>query len=488
MSDDVNAPRRGPAGLLPKQMEFVKARRKPLLDALSKPRFQRDAITGELVFDPRTGEPVPMWANSIVIYRGGWRSGKTTGLCAKAIDNGRRHWPHPVLAVEPTFPMIRSVFVDGMVKFCKRVGLAWRWQETQKIFTVGRPGRYPVTIWCRSADSRESLEGVTAGSLVGDEWELWDPEILTTAMARVSAGPEESQQIALGGTPEGFGPGWELLEKDPAETTSIIVSRSSDNFFVRPSYVGDMRGRMSEEEASEKLDGVRTPPSSRVYTRFDRKEHCLSGPCVNENLARLELWCDFNEALMAWGVVLVDDAAKAFHVVGQIVQKHTDSQRHAVAARAWLIRWYAERNIHLTDDQLRARKIVAICDASSDEKTAVAPLTHVINMKEAGFVPRYALENPRVEDRVASVQKVLGDGRLTFDEEAAEYIVRCISMQPKAKDGSPNKDPALGLDHGSDVVGYGVMMHSPGFRPSTAYQEAARAARWERSKNFGSGK
>lgn len=464
--------KRGPAPLMPKQLEFVRARRKPLLDQFEQP-----------ILD---GDGRPRWAHSIVIFRGGWRAGKTTALCAKAIDNGRRHYPHPVLAVEPTFPMILGVFVDAMDKLCKLWKLALRWQEGKKILTVGR--RYPVKIWCRSATARESIEGVTAGSLVGDEWELWDPDILQTAMARVSAGPEESQQICLGGTPEGYGPNWELLEKDPAPTTTIITAKSSENLLIRKSYVADMRGRMSEEEAAEKLDGVRTPPSSRVYTRFDRQTHCLSGSCVDDRNAHIELWCDFNEAVMAWAAVLVDSHLKAFHVVGQIIGKNTDSQRQAVAAKEWLRRWFLEKEGRdISDAELRAMRIPAVCDASSDERNAITPLTHVVNMREAGFKPLYGAENPRVEDRVASVQKVLADVRLTFDERAAEYIVRCISSQPKKADGSPDKNPKLGLDHGADCVGYGIMWHSPGFKPSTAYQEERRAQRWAKSKDYGSG-
>lgn len=432
-------PRRGRAPLLPKQLELVSDQR-----------------------------------SKIIIYRGGYRSGKTTGLVAKAIDNGFRHWPHPVLAVEPSFPMIRSVFVASAIRLCREWKLACRWQESKKTLTIG--GRRPITIWCRSADAPRSLEGLTVGSLVGDEWELWDVEALKVAMARVSIGPEDAQQIVLGGTPEGFGPGYELLEANRAPTTNIIVSRTRDNRFVRKSYEADMRSRLSDAEGAEKLDGERTAPEGRVYTRFDRGVHCKAKDVRELRRWSLEVWCDFNVSTMAWAFVLVSEDRRRFHVVGEIVGKNTDSQKQAAAAKRWVREWC------LRNGRAMPARMKAVCDASGDERSAITPLSHVANLQEAGFDPQFGKMNPRVEDRIATLQKTLG-GRvgedffpvnITFDEQAAPYIVRCIANQPKNPDGSPNKDPKIGLDHGADAIGYGVFWHCPAYRPAANGQEDAR--------------
>lgn len=304
--------------------------------------------------------------SKIIIYRGGYRSGKTTFLVAKAIQLGFRHYPHPVLAVEPSYPMIRSVFVASAFRLCGEWGLPIIWRESKKMLIIGSSKRR-IEIWCRSADKPRSLEGLTVGSLVGDEWELWDVEALKVAMARVSIGPEDAQQIVLGGTPEGFGKGYELLEADPEPTTNVIISRTRDNTFVRKSYEADMRSRLSEAEGAEKLDGERTAPEGRVYTRFDRALHCKPKSLDGMRKWRLEAWCDFNVATMAWAFVLVSEDGRRFHVVGELVQHHTDSQRHAAAALKWI------KAFCLANRRPVPSRVHAVLDASSDERSAITP-------------------------------------------------------------------------------------------------------------------
>lgn len=440
MIEAATEPRRGVARLLPKQMELV-------ADTKSK----------------------------ILIYRGGYRSGKTTGLCAKAIDLGARHWPHPVLAIEPSFPMIRSVFVATMQRLCSTWGLPTRWQEWRKTLTIGK--RKPITILCRSADAPRSLEGLTVGSLIGDEWELWDTEALKVAMARVSIGP--LQQIVLGGTPEGFGPGWELLEKHPKPTTRVIVSKTTENTFVRTDYSEDMRSRLSEEEAKEKLDGERSAPGGRVLSRFDPAIH-LAAPCVPESVGRLEVWAGFS-FLMHWLFVLVDDRTRAFHVVGEMTSKATDSELLAQQAQAWIAAWEQRRGRHVTVADVKLRGVPAICDAMGIQRSASTPLSHIAILLAQGFKPKYPKINPSEEDRIASLQKVLADVRLTVDAAKAPQLVQALQQARRGKSGHVQKEG--GLEIGLSVVGNGVMWHSPAYRPANAYMEMRSAEQWEAHKS-----
>jgi hypothetical protein len=73
--------------------------------------------------------------------------------------------------------------------------------------------------------------------------------------------------------------------------------------------------------------------------------------------------------------------------------------------------------------------------------------------------------NPFILDRVASVNLLLAEGRLSVDPAKAPYIARCLEQQPWGSDGMPDKSPKLGLDHGNDLVGYGVHFHWPATAP-----------------------
>lgn len=420
--------------------------------------------------------------SKIIIYRGGYRSGKTGFLVAKAIDLGRRHWPHPVLAIEPSYTMIRSVFVDTAERLCAKWKLRCHYSVSRKVLTIGK--RFPVVILCRSADKPRSLEGLTVGSLVGDEWELWPIESLKVAMARVSIGP--LQQKVLGGTPEGFGPGYQLLEAKPRKGTRVIVSRTIDNHHVmedNPDYVDDARSTLSESEAAEKLEGQRMMPEGRAFTRFDRGVHCAFVAATMDD-GHIEVWSGFNAGKMVWAFVIVNERGTAFHVEGEIVRENTDSQAMAELAFEWLNDWHRERREQTSIKALRARRIPAMCDAEGQERSKRAPRSHISNLQEAGFKTMYPKRNPDIDDRVASVQKVLSEKRLTFNEHAAPYFTRCIAQLRKGPNGKPERDGDLEL--GAHVIGNGVMWHSPATRPAIAFEEQRAEKRWTEARKKGS--
>lgn len=436
---------------------------------------------------PAKRGPAPLLANQllcvedteskIIICRGGYRSGKTGALVAKAIDLGRRHWPHPVLAVEPSYTMILSVFVDAATRLCAKWNLPCHYSVSRKTLWIGR--RNPVRILCRSADKPRSLEGLTVGSLVGDEWELWPIQSLKVAMARVSIGP--LQQKVLGGTPEGFGPGYKLLEEKPKPGTRIIIMRTVDNHIVteeNPDYVEDTRSTLSESEAKEKLEGERSAPEARVFTRWENEVHTTFAAVDND--ARIEVWAGFKEHRMVWAFVLVDDTNKAFHVVGELVREHTDSQVQTNAAIEWLVRWFARGGAPSSPKVVRAREIPAICDAEGNARTARAPKSHVVNVREGGLLPRCPPRNPSDPDRVASIQKVLGEKRFTVDAKAAPFIAQSLANLRRAPDGSIVDDGMM--IHAVHVIGNGIMVHSPAHRPATAFEEQRARERWRRSQ------
>lgn len=441
---------------------------------------------------PKQQQALDDITSEIIIFRGGYRSGKTVLEVCKAIDLGIRNWPHPLLFVAPSFHQVREVFVKEAILLCEQWGFEAHWYVSRKTLVIDTE-ELSIEIICRSADHPRSIEGLTVAAVVVDEWELCDIEAIIVAMARRSL-PCSVPQIVLGGTPEGFGPGYQLLEKDLRPGTSVIVSRTAENTHIDKKYVERTKGSLSNEGILEKLEGERTAPSARVFTRFDRKLHHAC--CIeHQEQARLEVWANFHDSMMGWAFVLVDDfnkprGFKRFHVVGELVTEHTDSQRQAAAAVKWIERWQSNHG-----RRIDARGTIVVCDARANNTTGVSPATHVTNVRAAGFRPQFARANPDDDDAVAAVQKVLGGRidertfatvRLTF-EERTEYFVRCISNLQKAKGGGISEDERVGLHHGARVIMNGIMWRDPGTAVRTAFEENERAARWERLQREGEG-
>jgi hypothetical protein len=352
--------------------------------------------------------------------------------------------------------------VDVFVATARRMLDAWRlpytWHKTDKILTIGR--KRQVEILCRSADEPRSLEGITAGGLLVDEWELCDVEALTTAMARVSMGP--CQQIVLTGTPEGYGPAYEMILAKPSPDVRQWSVTSSANSYLSSTYVESMRQRMDDSTASEKLDGVRTAKGGRVYGRFDRRVHCVS-PVVNRGT--IQIACDFNVRYMHWIVVETDQSQRTTHVVGEVIKEGgTTTDEHAERVAQWIAHYLTRtRGRHYTRDDVYQMRLQAFVDASGTALRSTSTKSDVALLTQAGFRPVHGNANPPVKDRVNTLNVLFRDRRVTVDAAAAPVLTRALETQALDRNGDPDKRGDI--DHGIDALGYLCHWQWPVHRP-----------------------
>ena len=394
----------------------------------------------------------------IKVLQGGYRSGKTVAGVAAVVDMAFRSGGFPILVVEPTYRMVVDVFVATARRMLDAWKLPYVWHKTDKILTIGR--RKQVEILCRSADEPRSLEGITAGGLLVDEWELCDVEALTTAMARVSMGP--CQQIVLTGTPEGYGPAYEMILAKPSPDVRQWSVTSSANSYLSSTYVESMRQRMDDSTASEKLDGVRTAKGGRVYGRFDRRVHCVS-PVVNRGT--IQIACDFNVRYMHWIVVETDQSQRTTHVVGEVIKEGgTTTDEHAERVAQWIAHYLTRtRGRHYTRDDVYQMRLQAFVDASGTALRSTSTKSDVALLTQAGFRPVHGNANPAVKDRVNTLNVLFRDRRVTVDASAAPVLTRALETQALDRNGDPDKRGDI--DHGIDALGYLCHWQWPVHRP-----------------------
>jgi hypothetical protein len=394
----------------------------------------------------------------IKVLQGGYRSGKTVAGVAAVVDMAFRSGGFPILVVEPTYRMVVDVFVATARRMLDAWKLPYVWHKTDKILTIGR--RKQVEILCRSADEPRSLEGITAGGLLVDEWELCDVEALTTAMARVSMGP--CQQIVLTGTPEGYGPAYEMILAKPSPDVRQWSVTSSANSYLSSTYVESMRQRMDDSTASEKLDGVRTAKGGRVYGRFDRRVHCVSPVVVK---GTIQIACDFNVRYMHWIVVETDQSQRTTHVVGEVIKEGgTTTDEHAERVAQWIAQYLTRtRGRHYTRDDVYQMRLQAFVDASGTALRSTSTKSDVALLTQAGFRPIHGNANPPVKDRVNTLNVLFRDRRVTVDASAAPVLTRALETQALDRNGDPDKRGDI--DHGIDALGYLCHWQWPVHRP-----------------------
>ena len=405
----------------------------------------------------------------VVVLKGGFRAGKTVAAVAKCLRMAQRAWPLPVVVMEPTYRMIERVFVETARRMLGEWQVPMEWHKADAELVAYPNSARPLRMMCVSAERPETIMGITAGGGLVDEWELCGEEAVVAVRSRLTPLKDgAAPQLALVGTPEGFGFGYRWTEERPIPGLRLISARTGDNRFVGSSYSDAMRTVLSEAEAREKLEGIRTAPTGVVYSRFRRDAHCRPAP-RDLGAYRLQVWADFNVDPMVWGLAWV--GADSAYVVREVIGRHTDTMAHADYA----MRLCAEE-LGVREDEARRMGIELICDASGSARHTSSTYSDVAICNRAGFRVKHPASNPLVEDRVASVQRVLAEGRLFVDPSRAAYLVRCLETQPYDSAGRPSKDPSLGLDHGADVIGYGVFWSWPAWKPRA--NQTAVPARW----------
>lgn len=404
--------------------------------------------------------------------QGGYRSGKSWGGAAGLIEQALASGGLPQLVCGPTHRVLEDVCVATIMELCDAAKLPCVRRKSDKQLVIGR--RQKTLVYLRSAEqSVGAMQAITVAGAWGDEWEFWPLEVLKAFLARVSIG---SRSVILTSTAEGYNDRWSLLLKNPAPSTKLYVWQTRLNQEIAADYIADMRDRLADEqEAAEKLDGVRTAKSGRVYSRYAREVHTVR-ECVERGRGEIVAAADFNAGRNPWIVARWNDATRSMHVVGEIARGSQDTAQAAEALVSLLARVLSdETGEPWSRDDVRAKSVRVFCDASGKNKSGpIAGLTHVSVLAQAGLRPIYGATNPPVEDRVETVQGMLRDVRLTVDPRRAPWLVECLEQQPKLPSGAPDK--STGHDDALDALGYACFLLAPVWRPKASVAPGDR--RW----------
>jgi hypothetical protein len=400
------------------------------------------------------------------VVSGGYGSGKTSLGVAFLLDLGMRAGQDgPILGCEPTYPMVRDVMEKSIAENLDRWGVPFRHWKQAHIFEIGRSRKFEV--WCRSLDRPRSTEGINAIGAWIDEWELCDVEALVPAMQRVRVGA--ALETLLTGTPEGFGPAYDLILARPAPTTRAYIIRTLDNPFLPASYIEDSKARLGTDEAiSEKLEGVRTARGGRVYARFARQTHAVQPYTVKPGRGRLAIGCDFNVRNMQWLVAEIDDEKRVAHVVGEVIKDGgTTTVDHAERVAAWIGRYLERtRGRRYSRDEIAKMRISAYVDASGTALKSTSSLSDVHLLLQAGFRPVHGTRNPPVRDRVNTLNVLFRDRRVTVDGDACPTLIKALETQAYDKSGEPEKKTGdKDQSHIVDALGYLAHWQWPVQRP-----------------------
>jgi hypothetical protein len=348
----------------------------------------------------------------------------------------------------PTYDLVNTIAFPRFQESLELWEVPYKLNKNEKMIHLEGGGSFIF----RTMDSPERIIGYEVADSLVDELDTLPEEKARDAWNKIIGRNRQKKPdgslntVGVGTTPEGFRFVYARWQKDPPPGYRIIKASTMSNARNLPAgYIDSLRTSYPSNLLSAYLDGefVNLVAGS-VYPEFDRilnatKETIQSGEPLHVGM-------DFNVGKMS----------AAVHVL-------RGDEPHAVKEYTKVLDTPAM--CALLKREHPGHPIMVYPDASGQARKSnnASESDHAI-LRAAGFSVRVNATNPRVKDRVLSVNAmVLRDTdkvrRYRVNPDACPELVEALEKQAYDKHGEPDK--AGGLDHIMDAAGYFIVYRYP---------------------------
>ncbi len=379
-------------------------------------------------------------------YVGGFGSGKTFVGCLDLLMFAGENPGTAQGYFAPTYRDIRDTFWPTLEEAAELLGFRVEVKRADKEAHLYRGRIFYGVIICRSMDDPAGIVGFKIARALVDEIDILAKDKAQAAWRKIIARmrlvlPGVVNGIGVTTTPEGFRFVYEAFKREPKSNYSMVQASTYENAEYLPDdYISTLKEDYPDELIQAYLLGnFVNLTSGTVYRSYDRVAH-RSKETIKPKEA-LHIGQDFNVNDMA--SVINVQRGEDWHVVGEMLG--LIDTPHLIEA---IKRKFPDRRIFIYPD------------ASGDSKKTVnASRSDITLLRDAGFKVRVKATNPRVKDRILSVNSAYTKGRLFVNDTAAPRFAEAQEQQAYDKNGEPDK--TTGHDHPNDAQGYFVYWNMP---------------------------
>ena len=392
---------------------------------------------------------------------GGFGSGKTFSLCAKAVFNLLEMPGFDGMVVMGTMGEFDKFWDPNFLPMLETYGLTvLRYQKVPaRIITVKVLGQIS-RINCFSGDKKGAIRGANVAWGLVDELDRYPypDDTWKDSMARVRVGPHP--QLSAGSTPEGYRFLFHTFAEEPnlskPDRKYLSMSTYENEHNLAEGYIEKLKSSYAESEFDAYVNGrfVNLSAAS-VYDTFNREVHVKRFGCPRGALSTILVGMDFNitncNAVLAyehdgalWVFAEITGAYDTYDLCERITERQDDLMQRQGAPGPALGR------------------IKAFPDASAGNRTTNAAETDIDILEQYGFLIGSGDSNPFVRDRVQAVRAGFRNARgmsSLWIHPSCSHLIECLERQAYDPTGTPDKKE--GWDHMNDALGYLVYWRQP---------------------------
>ncbi len=379
----------------------------------------------------------------IIGYIGGFGSGKSFALCAKAIVLGMKNPGTTAMVAEPSFPMIRTVFIPSMDEALERWGIDYDFRlSPQPEYTLKLPTG-TIKLLCQSAENWQRVRGQNISFVLWDEADTSSGETAQKAgemfLARMRVG--KVNQLAIASTPEGFRYCYRTFEENKGPDKRLIRVRTQDNPNLPEEFIESLRRNYPAQLIQAYLEGhFVNLASCSLYPDYDRSLHYTDAQPTQQDTIFVGIDINVGNSVTQHCI----RKGSQFHFFAEAVYRDT---QQIASGLAELYPW------HFRNDQL-----VLIPDAASKQRsTAAAQESDLGILKKFGHRVSAQQSNPLIQDRINAVNMILGRGDLLVGN-GCKHLRRTLEQHAYDDKSKPEKG-GVGMDdlsHSGDAMGYAL--------------------------------
>lgn len=398
----------------------------------------------------------------------GYGSGKTYAFVIKAIYMASLNIGHTGLLLEPTFTMVTDALMPMMDFVLAEMGLNYKMKSSpQPEYQIEFEDGW-ATIKLRSAENWRRLAGINAAWFGVDEIDTISNKELIVKMWRMLISRVRKGNVFQGfttSTPEGYKFLYDYFvtngvddKGNPKKDRRLIKARTYDNPFLpkttyKPDGSVDELGyidKLRQEYPANLIDAYLNGEfvnltSGNVYSNFDRKVNFTNKTFSDFPQHEIHMGVDFNIGKMATTYSVVDLKDNPAGLIYTLEESWGCYDTEALIAE--------------TKRRFPGRRIIVYPDSSVQGHTGI---NDVVLFKNAGFTVKVDRSNPKIDQRVGSMNAMfkngLGKPRHFVNIERCPKFVRSLEQQGYVED---KPDKSNDLDHPADANGYFVQKTFP---------------------------
>lgn len=353
-----------------------------------------------------------------------------------------------ILYTMPTYDLLKLRAIPGFEELLLNSGIPFKTNKSDFCIDIEYLGR----VIFRSYDRPERIVAFEVGHAVADELDTLPKEkaefVFRKIAERVRQKTYKPNSIAVPSTPDqGYnGFVYQRWYKNKSDDFEVIKAPTYSNPYLPDGYVEQIKANYDPLLAQMYIEGdIVNLSADKVYHFFDRvKNH--SDRELSKDDYEIMVSVDFNVGGCCSTVNVLES--------GFPIQ----------------VEEFVSKNTYDFIDNLKVKypdkKVTVYPDATGDSDSTNASASDIKLIEQAGYLVDAPNGNPRIRDRVNSVNKLISHGEYKINTNKCPKTTHALETQGYGKDGKPEKfNEHPSIDDWTDTLGYFINRRYPIDKP-----------------------